>query len=142
MKSLIQHACVLLTVATLAALPARAADDSTTSTTTTNTAPKVKKHAAGFRGTILSVDPAAMTLTLKGRSSDTTVKVTSSTKIKKDKEPATFEDAAVGMRASGSGVKGEDGTWTAHTLNLTTMTKPASSAAAAPSSSTTSSDQK
>jgi hypothetical protein len=61
-----------------------------------------------------------MIVTLKGRAGDTSVKVTSDTKITKDREPAVFADIKEGLRAAGSGVKQDDGSWIAHTLRLTT----------------------
>jgi hypothetical protein len=75
-----------------------------------------------FRGMISSVDAATMTLSLKGRpgNPETKVKVTSNTKIRKDGQPGEFADAVEGVRVSGSGKKGDDGVWTANTLNIVT----------------------
>jgi hypothetical protein len=97
-----------------AALPVRAQDS------TTNTAPPPRPRAARFGGLVTTVDATAMTLTLKGRAGETTVKVTSATRITKDREPAVFADVKEGLRAAGSGKKQEDGSWIANTLRLTT----------------------
>jgi hypothetical protein len=77
-----------------------------------------------FRGMIESVDAATMTLSLRGRGGNPGAKVmvTSKTRIRKDGQPGEFADAVQGMRVSGSGKKGEDGVWTANTLNI--MTRP------------------
>jgi hypothetical protein len=92
-----------------------------------------------FRGTIASVDSTNMVLSLRGRagSPGTKVKVTHDTKIKKDGEPAQFSDAVEGVRVQGSGKKGDDGVWTANTLNINTKprtprTPPAATPPAAP----------
>jgi len=61
-----------------------------------------------------------MTLTIKGRTNETKVKITSTTKITKDGQPAEFSDAAEGLRADVRGKKGEDGVWTATTLRIMT----------------------
>jgi hypothetical protein len=75
-----------------------------------------------FGGIITSVDSTNMILSLKGRagSPDNKVKITHDTKIKKDDQPAEFSDAVEGVRVAGSGKKGEDGVWTASTLNINT----------------------
>jgi hypothetical protein len=64
-----------------------------------------------------------MILTLKDRNTETKVKITSTTRITKDRQPATFADAVEGLRVSGAGKKGDDGVWTATTLSI--MTAPA-----------------
>jgi hypothetical protein len=73
-----------------------------------------------------------MTLTLKGRGGNpgAKIKVTHDTKIKKDTDPGQFSDAVVGMHIQGSGRKGEDGVWTANTLNISTP-KPSTTKAPA-----------
>jgi hypothetical protein len=75
-----------------------------------------------------------MILSLKGRpgSPDNKVKITHTTKIQKDGEPAQFSAVVEGLRVSGSGKKGDDGVWTATTLNITTKPRVAKPAAAAP----------
>jgi hypothetical protein len=78
-----------------------------------------------------------MTLTLKGKAEapQTKIKVTSTTKIYKDRNPGTFADAAVGLRVSGSGKKGGDGVWEASNLHIITApeAKPAPAPAGPPS---------
>jgi hypothetical protein len=76
-----------------------------------------------FGGIVKSIDATAMTVTLKGRApnaADVTVKVTSDTKITKDRQPAVFSDLKEGMRASGNGKKADDGSWTATSLRIST----------------------
>ena len=111
-----------------AALPAKAQSDSTT----TNTAPAPRMRAPTFSGTIKAVDATGMILTLKGRTGDVTVKVTSDTKVTKDREPAVFADAKEGLRASGSGKKQDDGSWIATTLRISTRPQRPPAAPATP----------
>jgi hypothetical protein len=75
-----------------------------------------------------------MILTLKVRNNEVKVKITSTTKITKDRQPATFSDAVEGLRVSGSGKKGDDGVWTANTLSIisTPAPRPPPAAGAAP----------
>jgi hypothetical protein len=123
MKSITKLSLVLLTAVAFAAFPAHAQSDSTA----TN-APAPRPRPQGFVGTISAIDSTAMTLTLKGRgpnAADTTVKVTSDTKITKDRQPAVFADLKEGLRASGTGKKGDDGVWTATTLRISSgMRRP------------------
>jgi hypothetical protein len=137
MKSITKLSLVLLTAMAFAALPANAQSDSTS----TNAAPRMR--ARGFAGTITAVDPTGMILTLKGRTADTTVKVTSDTKITKDREPAVFADAKEGLRVNGAGTKQDDGSWIATTLRISTKV-PRSPAPATPAPTTPppTSDQK
>lgn len=138
MKSLTKLSLIILIAAVGAGSPAQAQSDSASST---NSAPPVHRRvrAPRFYGTIESIDAAGMTLTLKGRTNETTVKITSTTKITKDGQPATFSDAAVGSRVAGSGKKEDDGTWVARTLiirnprpNAAATTPPAATPAAPP----------
>lgn len=115
-KSITQLSLVILTAAAFAAFPATAQ----TQSTSTNAAPAAPRRAPGFVGTITAVDATAMTLTLKARAGEVTVKVTSDTKITKDREPAVFADAKDGLRVSGAGKKQEDGSWIATTLRIST----------------------
>jgi hypothetical protein len=86
-----------------------------------------------FSGVISSVDSTNMILMLKARNggAETKVKVTSTTKIRKDGVPGQFTDAVEGVRIRGNGKKDDDGVWTANTLNITTKT-PAPAPAPAP----------
>jgi hypothetical protein len=122
MKTMTKLSAILLAVAACAAWPAMAQPDSTSPATNAPAPPKPR--AAQYRGTITSVDSTNMMLSLKGRpgNPETKVKITHDTKIKKDGEPGQFSDAVEGMRVNGSGKKGDDGVWTANTLNI--MTKP------------------
>ena len=127
---------ILLAAAITAAWPAMAQTDATQPSTNAPAAPRPPR-AAQFRGTIASIDTTNMVLTLKATArnpTETKVKISSTTKIKKDGEPAQFSDAVAGVRVQGSGKKGDDGVWTANTLNITTKppAAPKAPAAAAP----------
>jgi hypothetical protein len=117
-KSITKLSLVLLTAAALAAFPANAQ----TASTSTN-APAAGRRAPNFTGVVSAVDSTAMTLTLKGRTNDITVKVTSDTKITKDREPAVFGDIKEGFRANGNGKKQDDGSWVATTLRINTKVR-------------------
>src|SRR5208282_1686683 len=107
MKSITKLSVILLAVAALTAGTAQGQPDSAPGATNTAPATPRARRAPGFRGTVASIDAATMTLTLKGRpgTPPTKVKVTSTTKIFKDKDPGTFADATVGLRVSGAGKK-------------------------------------
>jgi hypothetical protein len=108
--------CLILVAATaLAALPTIAQESPAGAAT--NAAP-AKPRPQGFAGRISAVDSANMTITLHGRSGETKVKVTSETKITKNREPATFADAVEGMTIRGQGKQGEDGVWVATRLAI------------------------
>jgi hypothetical protein len=123
MKSMTKLSAMLLAAATLAAWPAMA---QTATPPATNT-PAAPARAASYRGTIASVDSTNMTLTLRGRGATpgNKVKITSATKIYKDKDPGQFSDAVAGMRVTGEGKKGDDGVWAASTLHITKPPAPA-----------------
>ncbi len=134
MKSITKLSAILLAAATCAAWPAMAQTDSKPAATNAAPAAPRVQRATQFRGAIAGVDSASMTLTLKGRNGETKVKVTSATKIKKDGQPGQFSDAVEGVRVAGSGKKGDDGVWTANTLNIMTKAAaPKAPSAAAPS---------
>jgi hypothetical protein len=123
MKSITKLSAILLAAATCAAWPALAQDSTPPATTNTApVAPRPPRPNNRYTGTIASIDTTNMILTLKVRNNETKVKVTSTTKITKDRQPATFADAVVGLRVMGSGKKGEDEVWTATTMNI--MTRP------------------
>lgn len=143
MKSITKLSLVLLTAVAFAAFPAQAQSDSTA--TTNAPAPVPRPRAPRFAGTITGVDATAMTLTLKGRgadAADVTVKVTSDTRITKDREPAVFADIKEGLRATGSGKKQDDGSWVATTLRISTRVPRPPGQAAPPTTPPTSGDQK
>jgi hypothetical protein len=123
MKSITKLTALLLAASVVAVCPIMAQDATPPATNTAPTAPK-PRVATQYRGIIASVDTTNMVLTLKGRNTETKVKITSTTKITKDRQPATFSDAAAGLRVMGSGKKGDDGVWTANTLNITTPPAP------------------
>jgi len=114
---------ILLAAAVSAAWPALAQTESTAPTTNAPAA-RPPRTPVRFTGVIGSVDTTNMIVTLKAttRSPETKVKITSTTKITKDKEPAQLADAVAGARVSGAGKKGTDGVWTATTFNV--VTKP------------------
>ncbi len=114
-KSITKLSLVLLTAAAFAAFPAHAQ----TEAPSTN-APAATRKAPNFTGVISAVDATGMTITLKARTGDVTVKVTSETKITKDREPAVFGDIKEGFRANGNGKKQADGSWVATSLRINT----------------------
>jgi hypothetical protein len=138
-KSITKLSLVLLTAAAFAAFPACAQSDATT----TNAAPAAPRaRAPGFNGTISAIDATAMTITLKSNRPnipDVTVKVTSDTRITKDRQPAVFGDAKEGLRVRGNGKKQDDGTWVATSISISTKVPRTPPPAATPS---TGSDQK
>jgi hypothetical protein len=130
MKSMTKLSAILLAAATCAAWPAMAQDSTPPATNTAPATPRPPRIATRYGGIIASIDSTNMILTLKLRNNETKVKVTSNTKITKDRQPATFSDAVEGLRVSGSGKKGDDGVWTATTLNISTPPTPKSPPAA------------
>jgi hypothetical protein len=122
MKTMRKLSAILLAVAACSAWPVMAQPSATAPTTNAPAPARPKQNR--FGGTVTSVDSANMVLSLKGRpgSPDNKVKITHDTKIKKDGEPGEFTDAVEGVRVNGSGKKGDDGVWTANTLNI--VTKP------------------
>jgi len=135
MKSITKLSVILLAAAALAAGTAQAQTEPSPGT---NAPPPARRVPTRFGGIVASNDATTMTLTLKAtaRNPETKVKVTSTTKITKDRQPATFADATVGLRVSGSGKKGDDGVWTATTLNITTPPTAPPPKAPAPSADT------
>jgi hypothetical protein len=82
------------------------------------TAP-VKKHGGGIHGKVAAVDTAAMTITV----GETTIVVSSATKITKDGKPATLSDIAVGDNVIASGKKDDSGKFNATKINDAKMMK-------------------
>jgi hypothetical protein len=113
-----------LVTAALIAVPvaSRAADSTNTPATTT---PAAKRNGLPFRGTVASVDPAAMTFTV----GKLTIAVTSATKITKDGTPATFADITAAAVITGSYKKDAAGKLNATTVRLGGKTKKAAPAA-------------
>jgi hypothetical protein len=79
-----------------------------------DTAKTEKKSAHPFHGKLAAIDKTANTVTI-GKS---VYHLTAETKIKKDGNPATLADAAVGDQASGYVKPADDGTMNASTLNI------------------------
>ena len=96
----------------------------------TNTAPEstnkppaiAKTKYRKFAGKIAKVDQQAKVITLEG-DAKRQILVTSQTKITKDKQPATFSEAAVGMQITGFEHLNDAGKWSATILRLTTPKK-------------------
>jgi hypothetical protein len=130
MKSIKKLSALLLAAATCAAWPAMAQDAAAPATNTAPAAPRPRIQTR-YSGIITSIDSTNMILTLKVRNNQTKVKVTSTTRITKNRQPATFSDAVEGLRVSGSGKKGDDGVWTANTMSIITATAPKPPAGAA-----------
>ncbi len=61
-----------------------------------------KRETYPFRGTVGSVDPAAMTLVLEGRQTRRVVQLTAQTRIEKDGAPATVESVKTGDAVGGT----------------------------------------
>ena len=106
-------ACLALVAATLAAAPTLCrAEDSTNAPAATTPAPK--KHGQPFHGNVASVDAAAMTFTV----GNTTISVSSTTKIVKDGKPAVFSDITAGEAVSGFIKKDDQGKATAASVRI------------------------
>lgn len=118
MKSITKIWLVLLTALTVASFTAYAQADS--STTTTNApAAKPKPKGKRYNGKIASIDKDAKTITFTMASGTShTLKITSKTRIKKDGEDATLDDATVGEHVSGTERQNEAGDWVASTVNI------------------------
>jgi hypothetical protein len=136
MKSITKLSLLVLTAFALAALPATAQTDATTATTTNATPRPPRPRVPQVGGTISSIDATAMTMTLKSRAGDVIVKVTSDTRITKDREPAVFADAKEGLRVTVRGKKQDDGSWVATSLSINTKVprQPPANATPPPSS--------
>jgi hypothetical protein len=107
-------ACLALVAATLAAAPSLCrAEDSTNAPAATTPAPK-KQHGQPYHGNVASVDAAAMTFTV----GNTTISVSSTTKIVKDGKPAVFSDVTVGEAVSGYIKKDDQGKATAVSVRI------------------------
>src|SRR6266705_1222784 len=76
-----------------------------------------KARSTPFKGTVSAVDKAAKTVTLEGKEKARVFQVTSTTKIHKDKKPATLDDVAVGDRVGGAYRENAEGKMELVTLN-------------------------
>jgi len=81
-------------------------------------APK-KARALPFNGKVGAVDKVAKTVTLEGKEKARVFQITSESKIRKDKKPATLDDVMVGDRVGGSQRESADGKMEVVTLNVT-----------------------
>ena len=84
---------------------------------------KAKAHSsksvgARFAGTLKAVDKVGMTVTVESNGKSTTYCVTSSTRIFKDKKPATLADGVIGEPVSGAARKTKDGKLELVTVNF------------------------
>ena len=71
-----------------------------------------------FRGKIGAVDKAAKTITLESKEKPRTFQVTSETRIRKDRKPATLDDVQVGDSVGGSARENAEGKLELVTLNV------------------------
>jgi len=126
MKMMTKLSAILLVAAASAAWPAMA---QTTPTPPATNAPARTARAPRYTGTVATVDTTNMVLTMKAttRTPAFKVKITSTTKITKDRQPAEFKDVMAGVRISGGGKKDDDGNWTATTLAIA-IPRPATNA--------------
>ncbi|HTB85041.1 MAG TPA: DUF5666 domain-containing protein [Candidatus Sulfotelmatobacter sp.] len=107
-KQITKVALLGLLTAALVAIPSvTRAQDASTNGAPAATAPH--HHAGGIHGKVASVDTAAMTITV----GETTIVITSETKITKDGKPATLSDIAVGDYVSAAGKKDDSGKFNA-----------------------------
>ena len=141
MKSITKLSLLVLTAAAFASFPAHGQTNAPPSTTNTAPAPR-RPRPPGFNGKIASIDATAMTLTVTNRTGEFKVKVTSTTRISKDRQPAVFADAKEGLNVAGAGKKLDDGSWEATTLRITTMSPRPPAAPPAPAPAPPSSEQK
>jgi hypothetical protein len=119
---LIKTACLALIATALIAVPAMTrAEDSTNAPAAQTPAPK--KHSNVIHGKVAAVDATAMTFTV----GDSTVAVSSSTKITKNGQPAVFADITVGETVASAYKKDDAGK-----LNATSVRIGAKKAATTP----------
>ena len=83
-------------------------------------APKTEKkpRLMPFNGKVGAVDKAAKTVTLEGREKTRVFQITSETKIRKDRKPATLDDVQVGERVGGAARESAEGKMEVVTLNV------------------------
>src|ERR1051325_10445355 len=73
-----------------------------------------KKASPPVHGKVAAVDKTAATITV----GQTTIQITSETKLTKAGKPATMDDVAVGEEATATGKKGDDGKFVAKTVRF------------------------
>jgi len=86
--------------------------------------PEKKARAVPFRGKIGAVDKVAKTVTLESKEKPRTFQITSETKIRKDKKPATLDDVAVGDSVGGSYRENAEGKMEVVSLNDSGVVAP------------------
>ncbi len=94
-----------------------------TATPAATTAPEEKEAKADrgyrYKGTILEVDGAAKTFSIKGKKETRVFKVTDKTKLTKEADaPATWDDIKAGEQVRVSGKKTGEGTYEATSVKL------------------------
>jgi hypothetical protein len=77
-----------------------------------------KPKQAPYYGKLFSVDKAAQTITLDGKTKKRTFQVTAKTKIMKDGKAATLNEAKAGDEVGGSAREVSEGKWEATSLRL------------------------
>jgi len=105
----------------------------TPATTTSAAAPAApaKPKPTRFAGALTAVDTTANTITITDKTkAPRTFTITATTKITKDKKPATLADFAVGDKVGGSYTTDASGTMTATTLSYRTPMAPKAKASA------------
>jgi hypothetical protein len=118
---------------TLQAQTQAAAAPVATTTPAPATKPATKPKKTEYSGTLTAIDPTASTITVTTKKSTRTIAIASTTKIKKDKKPATLADFTVGIKVTGSYTTDASGKLTAYSLYTKTAvtTKPATGTAPA-----------
>jgi hypothetical protein len=71
-----------------------------------------------YHGTLQSVDAAAQSITLAGKTKQRVILITSETNITRDGKPVSLKEAIAGEKVSGSVVKNREGKEEAITLRL------------------------
>ncbi len=82
-------------------------------------APKTEKKTRGmpFNGKVGAVDKATKTITLEGKEKERVFQITSETRIRKDRKPATLDDVMVGERVGGFARENAEGKMEVVTLS-------------------------
>jgi hypothetical protein len=118
--------CFAFIAAALTAMPTLSrAEDSTNAPAAP--APAPKKHNV-IHGKVAAVDATALTFTV----GETTIGITSTTRIIKDGKPAVFADITVGAEVASAYKKDDAGKLNAVSVRIGEKKKPAAPAAAAP----------
>lgn len=133
MKSLTKTCLALLAALALSAFTAKAQTDASSSTSTSTNKPAATtkaKRGKQYAGKITAVDKDAkkITFALPGGTTHT-VEVTSKTKIFKNGQPATLDDATVGEHVSGTYRLDDSENWVASTVRIGLGKKKAAAAA-------------